>query len=771
MSVRLFGIRHHGPGCARSLASALTTFAPDVILIEGPPDAQEQLVHVAHADLRPPVALLVHAIEDPRRAVFYPFTTFSPEWQALQYGAAHNLPTRFIDLPCAHHLPPSDRASKQHAEQLSDEQTREAAPVSETDGVSAENAGETPANAADADPADAALFDDPIGALAEAAGFADREQWWDTQVEQRTDATGLFEAIAEAMTALRSSTRRPLATHEARREAHMRQCIRKAQKEGFERIAVVCGAWHVPALGELGGSKADAELLKGLPKEKVASTWIPWTNSRLAFASGYGAGVESPGFYAHVWEYQRRAPLVWCVLAARLLRGSDLDASSASVIETVRLAETLAVLRELPAPGLSELREAILAVLCRGDGVQLSLIRKQLEIGEQLGSVPDQVDAVPVQRDFEREVKRLRLKLTTEQVTLELDLRKDTDGERSRLIHRLRILGVEWGKALNVGRGTGTFKEGWTLAWRPEMVVDLVAANMYGNTVATAARSRLTERAAQADVAELATLIEVARLADLPEANDDLLRALDERAAQTGDVRVLLDATEPLARLIRYGDVRAGADQAKVIAPVFRALVERALVGLLPACTQLDDDAAAQLLGSVERAHSAILLVETGSLKDDWFVALAQLEAAPGSHPRLRGRAVRLLLEQGQLAPEALARLTSLALSSASEPAAAARWLEGLVAGEGMFLVHQDALLATLDEWLSGLAAEVFQAQLPLLRRAFSDFASAERRALAQKLKAPQRGAPSEGASALDLDVERAALVVPVLANILGVSV
>src|SRR5699024_11045042 len=126
---------------------------------------------------------------------------------------------------------------------------------------------------------------------------------------------------------------------------------------------------------ELGSAKADAELLKGLLKEKVASTWIPWTNSRLAFASGYGAGVESPGFYAHVWQYQSRAPLVWCVLAARLLRGADLDASSASVIETVRLAETLAILRELPAPGLTELREAILAVLCRGDAVQLTLIR------------------------------------------------------------------------------------------------------------------------------------------------------------------------------------------------------------------------------------------------------------------------------------------------------------------------------------------------------------------------------------------------------------
>jgi hypothetical protein len=737
MSVRLFGIRHHGPGCARSLASALATFAPHVVLIEGPPDAQEALVHVAHADLRPPVALLVHSVDDPRRAVFYPFTTFSPEWQALQYGAAHDVPTRFIDLPCAHRLPAGDAPS-------------------------------APVDVEHSDESDA-VCNDPIGALAEAAGFTDREQWWDTQVEQRSDATGLFEAIAEAMTALRGIVTKPLTPHEAQREAHMRQSIRKAQKEGFERIAVVCGAWHVPALSELSGAKTDAELLKGLAKEKVSSTWIPWTNSRLAFASGYGAGVESPGFYAHVWEYRSRAPLVWCVLAARLLRGSELDASSASIIETVRLAETLAVLRELPAPGLAELREAILSVLCRGDAVQLTLIRKQLEIGEQLGSVPEDVAAVPVQRDFEREVKRLRLKLTTEQVTLELDLRKDTDAERSRLIHRLKVLGLDWGKPVRVGRTAGTFKEGWVLAWNPEMVVDLVAANLYGNTIETAARSRLEERAVDADVAELANLIEVARLADLPEANDDLLRALDKRSAQTGDVRVLLDATEPLARLIRYGDVRVGAEQAQVILPVFHALVERALVGLLPASTQLDDDAAALLQGSVERAHGALLLLEATALEADWFTELTKLQASEATHPRLRGRAVRLLLDQGQLPAEELARLTSLALSTATDPGAAARWLEGLVAGEGMFLVHQDALLTTLDQWLSALGAESFQAQLPLLRRAFAEFAAAERRALAQKLKAgssPQR-APT---SPIEFDAERAARVLPVLANVLGVQ-
>ena len=38
-SVALYGVRHHGPGSARSLRAALIGQRPDVVLIEGPPEA------------------------------------------------------------------------------------------------------------------------------------------------------------------------------------------------------------------------------------------------------------------------------------------------------------------------------------------------------------------------------------------------------------------------------------------------------------------------------------------------------------------------------------------------------------------------------------------------------------------------------------------------------------------------------------------------------------------------------------------------------------
>ncbi len=54
---------------------------------------------------------------------------------------------------------------------------------------------------------------------------------------------------------------------DAVREAHMRLRIRAARKEYGDAVAVVCGAWHVPAL-DTGATTATADraLLKGLPR-------------------------------------------------------------------------------------------------------------------------------------------------------------------------------------------------------------------------------------------------------------------------------------------------------------------------------------------------------------------------------------------------------------------------------------------------------------------------------------------------------------------------
>ncbi|HAX87090.1 MAG TPA: hypothetical protein DCY91_12725, partial [Cyanobacteria bacterium UBA11370] len=104
MSTHIFGIRHHGPGSARSLRQALETLQPDIILVEGPPDGDGMLPLLVHPEMKPPVALLVYVPDQPQRAVYYPFAVFSPEWQAICYGLSRGVPVRFMDLPQMYQL-------------------------------------------------------------------------------------------------------------------------------------------------------------------------------------------------------------------------------------------------------------------------------------------------------------------------------------------------------------------------------------------------------------------------------------------------------------------------------------------------------------------------------------------------------------------------------------------------------------------------------------------------------------------------------------------
>ena len=232
---------------------------------------------------------------------------------------------------------------------------------------------------------------DPIAVLAEAGGHDDPERWWEDVVEHRgTDRPGAddglvdgFAALTEAMAAVRDHLGEEPdpaeRAREAAREAQMRQVLRAATKQA-ERVAVVCGAWHAPALsGKLPTAVADRAALRGpdgkaLPKRKVALTWVPWTHGRLATASGYGAGITSPGWYHHLFTAPDRVVTRWLTRVAALLREHDLPVSSAHVIEAVRLAEALAALRRRPLAGLAEVVEATRAVLCEGEEAAARLV-------------------------------------------------------------------------------------------------------------------------------------------------------------------------------------------------------------------------------------------------------------------------------------------------------------------------------------------------------------------------------------------------------------
>ncbi len=719
LRVRVFGIRHHGPGSARSVRQGLEEFSPDVVLIEGPSDADPLVMLAASESMEPPIALLAYATGEPSKAAFWPFAVFSPEWQALKWAASNGVQARFCDLPAFNVL--ADQGIRT---------TREG---------------------------------DPLAELASAAGFDDTERWWDSVIESSSGADS-FDAITEAMEALRETV--PIDEETAHREAYMRQVLRKTLKGGAERVAVVCGAWHAPALvGALGPAAPDARILKGMSKVKTSLTWVPWTHSRLSSASGYGAGITSPGWYHHLFTANDKTITRWLTKVARVLRDEDLPISSAHVIEAVRLADTLAALRSRPLAGLSEVAEATRSVMCDGNDVLLDLITRRLVVGEALGSVPEETPTVPLEADLRARSKTLRLKQQAGAKNLDLDLRRDIDVERSHLLHRLGILAIDWGTpADSEVRSTGTFRETWALQWKPEFSVSVIEASLWGTTVAEAAASRVLSKIHEPDItlASLIGLLENSLLANLPAALSAVLESVKTVAALDHDVSHLMAALPTLTRTLRYGDVR-GTDVSALI-DVADSLLIRICTGLAVAVTGLDDPSAEEFRDHLDKVHAAVMVRDDRDASARWLQAMAGVIDRDDVNGLLVGRMMRLLRDSGSITETAAAQRLSRALSVGSVPTAKAGWVDGFLGGGGLVLVHDRALLTLIDTWVRHLREQDFIDTLPLLRRTFGAFESGERRAIGQAVRGGRRVETT-----VETDARRGSAAMVVVAQILGV--
>jgi hypothetical protein len=385
---------------------------------------------------------------------------------------------------------------------------------------------------------------------------------------------------------------------------------------------------------------------------------------------------------------------------------------------------------------------------------------------------------VPLQRHLREEQRRVRLKAEATPRDVDLDLRKPLDLERSRLLHRLALIGVPWGTPREA-RGKGTFRESWTLEWRPEFDVDLITAGAWGTTVPAAAVTRIMELVRpdaaapkRPSLAELTELAERCLPADLPEALPQVLEAVSAGAALDGDVTHLMTALPALARAWRYGDVR-GTPSAG-LGVIVDSLLARVRAGLSPALIGLDDDSAREMTTRIDAVHTAIaLLAGPGggagdAYREPWLTTLAGIAGRPDLHGLIGGRLTRILLDAGRLDGAEVVRRMSRATSAGNPPARVAAWVEGFLSGGGLLLVHDAALLGLIDTWLMGLGAQEFTDVLPLLRRTFGAFAAPERRAIGERVAA--RSGTTSGATGRgpedDIDEERAA---PAVRTVLGI--
>jgi len=737
MATKIYGIRHHGAGCSKSLLSALKKELPDVILIEGPPSGTKLIHHVSNKKgLKPPVALLVYDPKELKESTFYPFTEFSPEYVAMGFAVENSIPVQFIDLP-----PLVQRK------------------------IDLENPGNDSGNHVENEQND--VSKDPLSYIAKLDGYEDGERWWDVMVENRDSDTSIFNAIETLMIALREKLPEFTNKSDLVREAYMRKQIREAEKQ-YENVVVICGAWHLPSFVNRPKTKEDNALLKGLPRIKAEAAWIPWSYAKIATQSGYSAGVISPAWYELLFRDNANKIEKWFIKAAQLLRKKDLDASSAHVIEAVRLAKTLAAVRNLSKPGLNELYETCVCIFGNGYEEEVQLVGQELIIGSKFGKVDAEISEIPLQRNFRTKCKSLKLKQSEETEGLDLDLRKELHVAKSHFLNRLNILDINWGKKQEskYNNKKGSFHEEWRLKWRPSFEIKLIENSIWGNTIDVAATNYIQHIAISSDdILEISSMILKCLEADLNTPLAKLNQRLLDVSAISTDIEKLMTVVPELVDIYQYGNVRkTDTSQVKT---VIHGIVPRVCVGLSNACYGLKEDPAREMSNKMVAFHRSINLYENKELKEEWLNAMSSTFKMKGSNTLIQGLCLRLLLDEEAVDITVAENEMQLQLSVGSDSTLGAIWLEGFLQGNALLIVHNAQLWNILNDWVESIEVERFKELLPVLRRSFSQHSAADRGQIAKLVK---HGFKKPKNINIELDRDRAESVVPVIQILFGIE-
>ncbi len=699
-----YGVRHFSPACAYYITEFLDREDPDLVLIEGPADLNGLIGPLCSLDTFLPAAILAYTDKSPIKTVLYPFAEFSPEYRAMKWAADKGAEVRFCDLPSFCVL------AMQNNEENGQENSRD------------ECKGES------------------VYTQLERLTGLDNDSFWEYSFEACEEYEDFLAAVEEYGRSLREFSAD--IEENSLREAYMRRVIHEAEQSGkYGKIAVITGAFHTAAVKEQNFTDDDRLKTDKLPETSSKSTLMPYSYYRLSSVSGYGAGSKAPGYYEIIWKKRLSGRLnevsaEYLTRLAAYQRENGYAASSAEVIEALRLSETLASMRGGKLANLADLRDSAVTCLGHGSFGEISLACANVEIGTKIGSLPEGTVCTSLQEDFNRELKDLKLERfrTAASMELELDLRENLrvkseksaflDLNRSFFLHRLKILGIHFGEQQTRSQDNATWAEMWKLRWSPETEIEIVEASLIGDTVCQAAELSIGRRLVQADtLIKTGEILSDAFACGLPEAVKTAVSAVQSLAAGCTSAADCGSVIGILSSIVRFGSIRR-IDSSPLI-PLMQQLFLRFTLEL-PYSWVCDKLAADALVTGILRVNDACLSHDF--LDDERFLDLMhELSDSDMANPYLSGFGCAVLMERGKISPEALSVLISRRLSHGTPAGDGALWFEGLSKKNRRSLIGRLSVWEKLCEYISGLDDEEFKPVLVCLRRTFSEFTPAEK--------------------------------------------
>jgi hypothetical protein len=723
--INIFGVRHLSPGASYHLLKYMDEKNPKCILIEGPCDAGHILPTLADKRVKPPVALLAYTTELPVETVLYPFAGYSPEYQAICWSIKRRREVRFIDLPSTVMLKIRQERREKKGKETAD--------------------------------AFYAFHNGIYDKIAACCDEDDYESYWERNFEHNLNPGAFRESMI-----LQSQQVREMVTDREQqdvpydfscnlvRETFMQKEIHRALSEGYkpEEIVAVVGAYHVSGILSGLPPMSDKEL-NSLPKAPSQITLMPYSYLRLSSRTGYGAGNKAPYYFELMWEAIQNSalpelPAVYLSRVAIALREKGFNASPASVIEAVRLANALTVLKSGSQPALKDLHDAAVTCLGGGDLSSVAEAINRMDIGTAIGSLPEGLSQTPVQENMNQELKRLKLTdyKSTVMQELSLDLRENLkvksveaafiDLNRSVFLHRLSVLNIHFAEKTKMKQDNATWAEKWTLRWTPEVEIEVVEANLKGETLEIAAACELKEQLSGCrDIAPAAKIIRQACECNLTGIFNNAVGILQGLLVDSNDFKETAGAAHELATLIRYGDLRQF--NLEPLIPVLQQLFLRSSLLLVDA-SSCDDKASTSILRAIH-----IMELISGQQYDTvdtetWRKELYKLAWRDDLNTKLSGAALSILLEHNLISEEDCAKEVSRRLSPGVPADLGAGWFEGLAGRNRYALLSRVALWRELDSYVQQLDEKEFMRSVVFLRRAFGEFEPNQKNSIAELL-------------------------------------
>ncbi|MEC4114216.1 DUF5682 family protein [Myroides pelagicus] len=727
-SKNFFGVRHLSATTSYNLLQFLEAKKPKCILMEGPSDATDLLLELANKNVIPPVALMAYTTELPIQSVLYPFALYSPEYQATLWAKKNKSNFRLIDLPTEVSLALKTQSDAELAEQ------QEAL-------------------------VNYRLFhNDLYDQLATLNWETDYESYWERKFEHCLDSQSYQERICYQSQQIRDmviDTEReadPVSfAHNYLREAYMKRQIEQALLEGFaaEDIVVIVGAYHVSGLLDQNLTALTEKECEQLPKQNALATLMPYSYYRLSSRTGYGAGNKAPYYFELMWQHlvnNNVSDLAANYLSriGKELREKGFNASTASTIEAVKLAQALSHLKGGQYPVLKDLHDAALTCFGEGQWSKIAEAINHIDIGTNIGSLPKGMSKTPIQKDFYEQINTLKLDEYVSAVdqVLTLDLRENIrvksqeiafrDLNRSTFLHQLTVLEIPFAIEKNTYQQNATWSEQWNLRWTTEAEIAIIENSLLGETIAIATAFKLKEQLDHTSkIGMVANIIRQAYNCNLTHLFETAIIRLQAILVETEEITDLAQATFELAKLVQFGDLRQF--DLLPLKPILRQLFLRASLLLVDSCN-CDQKAADEVTRAIDQLNFVAQEFYEDVDINLWIEQLHKVATRDDLNYGLSGLCLSILLERNLLTEVQCTQEVNRRLSHGVPADLAAAWFEGIARRNKYALLSRVMLWEQLNDYVANLDEQQYMHALVFLRRTFSGFDQAQKNSIVELL-------------------------------------